>query len=421
MNASAAVRGLSWIPRAGPAFREGDNGEEFAQPSGWHARLESVRNILSLGGYTVTQLSDATRRRYGNKSPYFIPPTFLYKLKSGVTPHICQVVALSECTGYRFIDCLRMCGFDLRQVPRLQMRLHVERTVLLTPIEGCLQSFPPPLSLAYEEGWRSPACSNPEAGEWGGSGRYRFAKIGTADALLHPRLLPGSIVRVDRCYANRNRGVGRACPSDLLWLVEQPDGLTCCQVRWIDDRQIVLLPGRPPWGFWPLHVPTEARILGVVDLDLSPPRPVMLPARAGPIDLERLAPPPHRTETETMSLSHLLRTSRRRTGLTFRAAHRLTRAIAQILGSREYAIALGLLSDYEAMGRLPRHIAKILSLCVLYCMDIRELMEAAGVHIDDSAKLALPIADGGFLASADFLDNAAPYSGLVGYAQSAGR
>ena len=60
-----------------------------------------------------------------------------------------------------------------------------------------------------------------------------------------------------------------------------------------------------------------------------------------------------------MKFSDLLRISRGRTGLTFRAAHRLTRAIAQILGNQEYAIALGLLSDYEAMGKLPRHIAKI--------------------------------------------------------------
>ena len=29
--------------------------------------------------------------------------------------------------------------------------------------------------------------------------------------------------------------------------------------------------------------------------------------------------------------------------------------MAQILGNREYAIALGMLSDYEAMGNLPRH------------------------------------------------------------------
>ena len=52
-----------------------------------------------------------------------------------------------------------------------------------------------------------------------------------------------------------------------------------------------------------------------------------------------------------------------------------------------------MLSDYEAMGRLPRHIAKILSLCIVYCMDVRELMESAVCCIDDSAKLTLPVPD----------------------------
>jgi hypothetical protein len=108
--------------------------------------------------------------------------------------------------------------------------------------------------------------------------------------------------------------------------------------------------------------------------------------------------------------------------LTFRAAHQLSHAIAQVLENREYAIALGLLSDYEAMGRLPRHIAKILSLCVIYCMDIRELMAAAGVHINDSDKLPLPVPDAPFPLRSDFLNHTAPPSGLLtSYAQSAGR
>ena len=94
-----------------------------------------------------------------------------------------------------------------------------------------------------------------------------------------------------------------------------------------------------------------------------------------------------------LNLSELLRLSRRRSGLTFRQAHRLTRAIAQILGDGNYAIALGLLSDYEAMGRLPRHIAKIISLCVAYSMDVREFMRAGGVNVDDSEKESLLVRD----------------------------
>jgi hypothetical protein len=71
------------------------------------------------------------------------------------------------------------------------------------------------------------------------------------------------------------------------------------------------------------------------------------------------------------------------------------------MGNPEYSIGLGLLSDYEAMNRLPRHIAKIISLCIVYCLDIRELLEAAGVYIDDSSKMPLP--------HAAVLDSIAPF------------
>ncbi|MGZ4730531.1 MAG: hypothetical protein ACXVZH_00170 [Terriglobales bacterium] len=362
----------------------------------------------------MTQLSAATRRRYGSKSPFFIPATFLYKIKSGVTPHVCQIVALSESTGYRFVDWLRLFGFDLQQVLRLQMRLHIERTVLVTPNEEWFQSSLPSPS-SYDGVWSSTSGARP--GRWNDSGRYLFAKIGTADALVCPELMPGSVVPVDRCYAQRMKDADHVSRDDHLWLVEQPGGLMCCQVRWIDDRQIVLLPTRPPWGSWPLRLPTEARILGLVDMDRHP-----MPLPPSVWQMESRSLPLHPGKGK-MRFSDLLKISRARTGLTFRAAHGLTRTVALIFGNPEYAIALGLLSDYEVMGKLPRHIAKILSLCIVYCMDVRELMEAAGVSIDDSAKSPLPMPDRRAQVRSDFRDHVAPHraDGSVSrYAQSAG-
>jgi hypothetical protein len=420
MNASAAVRGLFGMPRAGPTFRRVEGGEDVEPPFGWKDRGESVRSILCQDGHTVTQLSAATRRHYGSRSPYFIPASFLYQLRRGVTPHVCQIVALSETTGYRFVDWLRMFGFDLQQIPRLQMQLHPLRTTLVTPMEDGFDPFLPRPSLAL--GFARSGSSAPGFGlrELSARRRYLFAQIGSSDAVVCPGLLPGSIVRVDRYFAHRVRGLDRASISHLLWLVELPGGLVCSQLRWIDDRQIVLLPSRPPWGSWPLHLPTEARILGLADTNTRPLHPAKLQSRGESMNLEQLFPP--QTE-ERMRFSDLLRISRGRAGLTFRAAHRLTRAIALILGDSGYGIALGMLSDYEAMGRLPRHIAKILSLCMVYCIDIRELMEGAGVHIDDSAKLPLPIFDRRLQVRSDFLDHTA-HSGtgalVTGYARSAG-
>lgn len=438
MNATAAVRGVSRIPRAGPWFRGIETGEEAAPQSGWGERVECIRNILSQEGHTITQLSAATRQRYGSRSPYFIPATLFYQLRTGVTPHICQIVALSESTGYRFTDWLRMFGFDLQQIPRLQMGLHPERTVLLTPMEDWLDPFPRRHSLdgealGRERLARATACTSeavaptffwnsaaPALRERGARDRYLFAKIGSGDAAVCPELLPGTIVRVDRYFAQRIRALPQASMERLLWLVEQPKGLTCCRLQWIDDRQIVLLPSRPPWGRWPLRLPTEARILGFVDSDLRPGQQARLRPRAGPMDLAALSPLRHKDDG--MKLSDLLRISRARTGLTFREAHRLTRTMAEILGNREYAIALGTLSDYEAMGTLPRHIAKTLSLCAVYCMDFRELMATARVNIDDSAKLPLPGPDSRVHFRSQFPSDAAAsdHDIVTPYAQSPG-
>jgi hypothetical protein len=404
MGACPTVRGLFRMSVAEPAFRRSEGGADAVPPRVRAARIESIRNILWQTGYTAAQLSLATGKLYG-RSPYFIPPTFLYKLKCGITPQICQIAALSEITGYRFIDWMKIFGFELHQIPRLQLRLHTERTVLVTPIEFGPASFLSPSAPPHEAVCGSPMSSQDDQhGSSRGRCRYLFAKIGGSDAFVCPGLRPGSVVRVDRGYGQPIRGASEGSVRNLLWLVEQPSGLTCCRVRWIEDHQIVLLPSRPPWGSWPLQVPAEARILGLVDMEFRPAQKIAMPPRVRPLNLEPRLP----CRKENMTFSDLLRASRCRTGLTFREAHRLTRVIANIQGNPDYSVALGLLSDYEAIGRLPRHIAKIISLCIIFCMDIRELLEVAGVTIDDSAKMPLVMHEPSLPARANLLDEA-PY------------
>jgi hypothetical protein len=401
MGVYPTVGGLFRMPVAEPAFRRNEGGVNARAQCVPDVRIESIRKILWQTGYSAAQLSAATAKLYG-RSPYFIPPTFLYKLKCGISPQICQIVALSEITGYRFIDWMNILGFDLHQIPRLQLRLHSERTVLVTPIEFGT-TLCSPFSLSDEA-----VCAplmNTRQDQYGSSSeccRYLFAKIGDRDAFASPGLKPGSVVRVDPGYRLPIRGASEASARNLLWLVEQSSGLTCCRVRWVDDRQIVLLPNRPPWGSWPLRVPTEARILGLVDMGFRPAQAIAMQPAARPVKIEPRLP----CRKPTMKFSDLLRVSRCRTGLTFREAHRLTRVIANLQGNPDYSVALGLLSDYEAVGRLPRHIAKIVSLCVVFCMDIREVLEVAGVAIDDSAKMPLMLHEALLPARADFLDEA---------------
>lgn len=319
----------------------------------------------------MCQVSALTGMRYGKKTPYFVPPTFLYKQKNGITPHICQIVALSQVTGYRFVDWMNVCGFDLKLILALQLKVHSDRTAIVTPIDAV---FGPDCSS-------SPRNSRPQHS----NRRYFFAKIGSRDAVVYPKLLPGSVVRADRCYSPHVLDMSYA--NELLWLVEHPGGLACCHVKLVDNEHIVLLPSRPPLSAWPLRLSREARILGLVDLELRPRQSKPFEPMYIPIKSELLTMPPH--AGIRMNFSRLLRLSRARTGLTLRAAHQMTLHIAGLLGNRDYSIPLGLLSDYEAMNKLPRHIAKIMSLCIIYGIDFWEMMEAGGSRIDDSDKAHL--------------------------------
>jgi hypothetical protein len=398
MSASAAARGLSGIAFTGAVFRQAGGGER--------ARVRSVAHILRRSGYTIAQLSISTGRLYGDRSSHFIPPTFLYKLRSGVTPHICQIVALSQSTGYRFVDWMHILGFGLQQIPRLQVQLHAGRTTLITPIEFESPSFRPWLSSSNSTGFQavrggSRLSMRVRLGEnlRTEDGRYCFAKIGQHDALISRKLFADMIVRVDRSCRRPPDDCDSRSLQQLLWLVEHPGGLACSHLRWIGQDQVVLQPSRPPLGSLPLCLSREGRVLGlVVDLDpaatrLEPPQFRGRPMKWQHSFASSSPAPSSPPASEKVSFSALLRAARARTGLTFRAAHELTKAIARISGNPDYAIGLGPLSDYETMNRLPRHVAKIISLCIVYCIDIRQLLEAAGVYVDDSTKMPLPAID----------------------------
>lgn len=324
-----------------------------------------IGGLLKEAGLTVARLSEATRQQHGKNTRYFIPPAFLYKLAHGISPHICQIAALSEITGHPFSDCLEACGFDLRLILPLQVKMHGERTTLLTPTGSVC----------------SPRMLSGSHCQVSGGQRYLFAKLGRLDAASCFELVPGSVIRIDRHYS-RERLKERDVNAPL-WLVEHAHGLTCCHVKQTDEEHIVLLPNRPPFSGWPLRLATEARILGLVDMQI---RPAKAP-RSQPVRAARYRDwvPLSNRETRT-SLSRLLQMSRYRAGLTLRAAREMTLRLASILGRREYSIALGLLSDYEAMEKLPRCPAKIISLCIVYNIDFWELMRVAGIGIDQSGK-----------------------------------
>jgi hypothetical protein len=319
---------------------------------------------------TVSRTSSLTGIRYGTNTRYYVPPTFLYKTRIGITPHVCQLVALSEVTRYPFVEWMNLYGFDLRLILSLQLEVHTERTAMVTPAD------------TFSGHDFSAVQGDLEIVR---SSRYFFAKIGTRDNVVGPKILSGSVVRADRCYSPQMRTSER--PDELLWLVEHPEGLSCCHVKRIENDQIILLPNRPPLSPWPLRLGSEARVLGLIDLELRPREALQLSFMYRSIKSDALATIP--PGARTMSLSTLLRVSRARNGLTLRAAHQKTVRVSHLLQNADYRIPLGLLSDYEATNHLPRHIPKIISLCVVYGIDFWELMRSGGSDIDDADKAPL--------------------------------
>jgi transcriptional regulator with XRE-family HTH domain len=368
MSASAVVRAPARVPLEQSPFHSAEYPNGETPRCSDESKARQIKQLLKRAGLTMAQVSVLTRRHYGTTTPYFIPASFLYKLKKGTTPHICQIAALSKITGYRFSDWMSLCGFDPKLILPLQLKLHVERTAILTPD----RDFPTCGPFEFSAHQESDA-------------RYFFAKIGRRDAVVYPSLVPGSIVRADRWYPPEALEDGFA--HERVWLVQHPGGLTCCFVRRMDSNHVYLLPKRPPLTSWPLRISKEVRLLGLVDLEIRPRTTAPFEPMSSPMRTELLPVAPG--SNTNREFSTLLRASRSRAGLTFRAAHKMTQQIARLLGKAEYAISLGLLSDYEAMNKVPRHIAKIMSLCIIYGIDPFVLIEAGGIHMDDSDKASL--------------------------------
>lgn len=359
----------------------------YLPPIDQRTRAKQIKRVLKSAGFTLAQLSARSSDQYGRTSSYFVPPTFLYRLVTGVTPHVCQIAAFSAITRHRFTDWMTAFGFDLAQIPRLQVRLHRERTVLVTPVEtdtnGMVSRTTAPCPVARTRTPLRSAAAPPKRLDE----PYLYARIGTANNPTFPELLPGSIVRVD----TRNNGFASFSAdanSGPIYLVERVGGLTCCRVKQLDDRQILLLSGQSTQSSFPLRLDEEARILGRVDTELRPSQVTHVSNSAA--DSGMTTSLLRRNSQTTPKLCALLQTSRQRSGLTFRSAHDISISVAQILHDKHYAISIGLLSDYETIDTPPRHTAKIMTLCILYGIDFFEYLNCADIQFDDSLKSPMP-------------------------------
>jgi hypothetical protein len=360
---------------------------------------ERVKSILASKSLTLYQVSERSAALFGRSSPHYLPHNLYYDLRQGsFSPSLFQVFAFSRISNYLVTDWLRVFGFDVELIPRLQVQLPSNRTVLLDSSLGDPNAFIPwlrnlgatapsaavvPLSQVLE--WTKPRrlASLAELEDKG----FLYAKIGYRDALAFPELLPGSIARVrPGTMGDLLRQIGGEGSKNLL-VVEHGKGLGCCHIRAAGVGRIATISTQLQYAQVEFKVPEEARLIGVVDLEirslLRPQQPTVAKDLARRWKPEVLSPAPSQ-------LGSLLRHARLRMGLSFRAASAMSREVANLLGDERYFVAPGSLSDYETLNIPPRHFHKIVTFCAVYSLHLHKIFETLRLSLRDSGHEPIP-------------------------------
>ncbi len=320
---------------------------------------ERVRSVLRSKHLTLSKVSLLSAARFGRSSRYFLPHTLYHEFGLGTfSPSLHQVFTLSQLSGYRFFDWLHVLGCNLEDIPRLQVLLPSTRTTLLDS------------SLVDADAWipwfrnRSRGASVPPIAPLGqllevtaprrlrslseiGNRGFLYARIGRQDALAFPDLIPGSIVRVNSKFSNGRIPKTNGAISSQVFLIEHNRGLFCCRLRVVERGIIVPIGTSLSYAQVELKVPREARILGVVDLEIRP----MLRAEQPevPRDLgKHWEPRPLVTGKE---FGQLLRTSRTKLHLSLREVAGMSHTIAGLLGDERYCVSPSSLLRLRAFQR----------------------------------------------------------------------
>jgi transcriptional regulator with XRE-family HTH domain len=371
------------------------------------ATAEAVRNILRAKGFTLYRIAALARARYPHRAAYHIRRNFYSQLRSGLSPTFQQLLALSELTGYRLWDWLALFGFSPGDIPRLQAVLPRPRTGLidkdlvdpqgLLPLlryrrPGAALPAVAPLSQVLEGSGAQPAESFIERTRRD----FLYAKIGAEDAIAFPEVISGSIVRADPRLVSALLPRAPGEISRHLFLIEHGGGLNCARLRVVGSNRIGLVAFDAQPASLEFELGTEARILGVVDLELrfrlatgQRAAPVAADINLAPSLREPRKPTGIEVPTGRERPRALLKKARLRAGLSFRSASMVSREIAKSLGDDRYFASSGTLSDYEASDKLPRHIHKLFTLSIVYSVAFRALLRSFGIALDDGGKIAI--------------------------------
>jgi hypothetical protein len=362
---------------------------------------DQVRQILSTRGLSLYRISQQSAEMFGQSSLFFIPHNLSYDpaVSSG-RPSIHQLFALSKITNFHLCDWLTVFGFHLDAIPRLQVLIPRQHTALLDSSvydsqawipwfaeKLRMQSIPPIAPLGQLVKWTEPRRAKELLTL--SKTKFLYAKIGQEDLLAFPELAPGSVVRIDRMRSTESLSYGKTPASNSIFFVESDNGFACSRLRYLGNGRVVLSSPRLPFAQTELTVGKDLRILGVVDAEF---RPVLIDhaAQAQSTPIPRPQRRPLQTSNLQISLNELIRLSRLQVGLSFREASKLTRWIAQILADPLYFAAASTLSDYETSSVPPRHIQKIITLCILDSIRFWDFLRASGLSLESAESQPIP-------------------------------
>jgi len=368
-------------------------------PESSQALPDRIRAILATRGLSLAEISRQSRIRFVGNSLFRIPPNFYDALRHvSFSPSIHQFFALSVLSGYRLTDWLHLFGFSFDDPARFQSSWPRYHTTELDA-----HVYDPSIDIAWFEEVRpvSLGAGLTPLSQWL-SGRtirsldslsskfgpsFRYLKIGSRDAYAYPDLLPGSIVRVDtRITAEQLLGKEQ---TKYILAIEHGRGVVCSRLRIVGRGRVVLCSRQLPYAPIELKLGAEARILGIVDLEirrLASTESPEVSRNAGRVWTPSAIRPP----APSGRIGEWVQRARIRCGLSFREASERTADIARILKQPNYFCAASALSDLEAREVFPRHVHKLISLSAVYCLSIAELAGLAGLRIEDAGQAPMP-------------------------------
>jgi hypothetical protein len=366
------------------------------------SRADRVRQILSSRGLTLYQVSQRSAEMFGGSSAHYIPHHFYSDLLfPSRSPSIHQFEALSRISNYRLCDWLAVFGFHLDNIPRLQPLLPRKRTVVLDSsvydenawIPWFVEKLPPDLipQIAPLGSFLHPGPPR-RARTLGSLGRraFLYAKLGDDDLLAFPDLMPGSMVRVDTRRNTERLPDAAAGPSGQIFLVEHDLVLGCGRLQRSSKGRIVLCSLKFPFARIELNSDPAFRIYGVVDGEMRPLAGPSVSCRAPSFANRHSHRELRRSPIRAAALGELVRLSRMRAGFSFREASALSRQIAEALADESYSTAIGTLSEYETLVHAPRHVQKIIAICILYGIGFWDFLAASGITVGPKAGEPMP-------------------------------